>query len=479
MTALFDLARNLFAGLRLAVFLPVQRDSFRLSPGQLPMIIVFSVGLSGLYQFAITDDSRSFNIYGVTWLAATYLALLLIVALIARIQRRVVSAVPLMIVLCSAAPAMYALDAAGRLGKTSFHWSDYALAMGLCIASSLWIAIIVFRSLRLIYRATVVRTCGLGLLYLVFSLAVATGFPQEPMWYDDDFDWDQVYNVWEAWADDDAIEDDGWAPDSNPDIEEIYYAQYDLMGETLDGLAPQRPSVTDLYFLGFGGDADDDVFMKEVQAARQLFDDRFDTPQRSLSLINNEQTVWTTPLANRHNLAQALNALGQVVDPEEDVVFLFLTSHGSPNRTLAANFDGFNLSPLYATELRNMLQEAGIKWRIIVVSACFSGGFLDILRDDYSLIITAAQRDRTSFGCGNDRDFTYFGEAYFRDQLSQSYSFIEAFRAAEAAIAMRETSEGLTPSLPQIDVGTAIKRKLRELEQRWGSQRAALPSDEH
>ena len=64
-----------------------------------------------------------------------------------------------------------------------------------------------------------------------------------------------------------------------------------------------------------------------------------------------------------------------------------------------------------------MLDDAGIRNRVIVVSSCYSGTFVDALRDDDTLVMTASAKDRNSFGCSNEADFTYFGKAYFDEAL--------------------------------------------------------------
>jgi hypothetical protein len=99
---------------------------------------------------------------------------------------------------------------------------------------------------------------------------------------------------------------------------------------------------------------------------------------------------------------------------------------------------------------------------VIVVSACYAGGYIEPLRDANSIVITAAAADRTSFGCETGRDFTYFGEAYFRDALARTRSFTDAFELAKAAVAKKEAEEHLTPSSPQIWVGPAIAERLKQ-----------------
>ena len=206
--------------------------------------------------------------------------------------------------------------------------------------------------------------------------------------------------------------------------------------------------------------------MKEVLSVRALFDTRFDTQGRSVALINNLKTVDFLPLANQHNLAEALKAVAGRMNTEEDVLFLFLTSHGSEDHRLSTDFWPFGLNDLSAERLDGMLDASGIKWRVVVVSACYSGGFIEPLQDEHSLILTASRADRNSFGCAHLNDFTYFGQAYFDEQLRRQTSFVAAFHDAAEAIAAREQDEGLTPSEPQIFLGQAMAGKLAELESR-------------
>lgn len=288
----------------------------------------------------------------------------------------------------------------------------------------------------------------------IAAMAVYSQIPRLPIWY--------TVQPQQAAANDTEQISVDWT----------YYDQSSLMTRSLNGLAKPRPGVTDLYFIGFAGYAPQDVFLKEVKAARQLFDSRFDTTERSMLLINNRATVKETPLANGHNLWHALRDIGERIDRDEDVVFLFLTSHGAQN-LLSVDFWPLQPDNLVPDDLRTMFDKAGIKWRVIVVSACYSGSFIDELRDDNTLIITAAHADKTSFGCSNENEFTYFGRAYFDQALRGTFSFIDAFEKASYIIAERERAELLTPSEPQIDIGKAIKGKLRTLQKELSARHKA------
>ena len=146
-------------------------------------------------------------------------------------------------------------------------------------------------------------------------------------------------------------------------------------------------------------------------------------------------------------------------------MFLYITAHGDRDQRLSASQPPLELASLTPTALSRMLQDSGIKWRVIVVSACYAGGYIEPLRDDNTVVIAAAAPDRTSFGCEADRNFTYFGEAYFRDALARTRSFTGAFELARKLISQREKAEHLEPSLPQMWAGRGIAARLKHFPQ--------------
>jgi hypothetical protein len=146
----------------------------------------------------------------------------------------------------------------------------------------------------------------------------------------------------------------------------------------------------------------------------------------------------------------------------EDLLFLFLSAHGDRDYRLSASQPPLELAALTPTALARLLHESGVKWRVIVVSACYSGGYIEPLRDANTLVITAAAPDRSSFGCEAGRDFTYFGQAFFRDALASTRSFTAAFAVARDIVSRQEAAEKLTPSMPQMWVGPAIAARLKQ-----------------
>ena len=203
--------------------------------------------------------------------------------------------------------------------------------------------------------------------------------------------------------------------------------------------------------------------MSEANFARDVMEDRYLTEGRSLVLASDIHRLEEEPLANAYNLKSALKSVGGLLDPAEDVLFLFLTSHGSADGSIEVSLYPFRMRALDSRDLREALDAAGIQWRIIVVSACYSASFFDALADDKTLILSAAAADKTSFGCSSERELTYFGEAFLRDALENENDIVEAFHTAKASIGQREILEDLQASDPQIYVGKEINAKLAEL----------------
>lgn len=210
--------------------------------------------------------------------------------------------------------------------------------------------------------------------------------------------------------------------------------------------------------------------MKEINAVSRLFQERFGTGGKTIRLVNNRKTLASSPVASVTSLRASLIRVAEVMDRDEDILFLFLTSHGSKAHRFSLDLRPLRLQELDPAKLRDLLDESGIRNRVIIVSACYSGGFVDSLKDENSLVISASAVDKNSFGCSNDAEWTYFGKAYFDEALRKTHSFVDAFELAKPIIADREKKEGYTASEPQIALGETIKPKLLKLARQLDSQ---------
>ncbi|MFV0680060.1 C13 family peptidase [Ottowia sp.] len=214
-----------------------------------------------------------------------------------------------------------------------------------------------------------------------------------------------------------------------------------------------------MYALYVAGDGSQEVFRREVAYVDDLFARRFGTRGRSVSLVNSRSSIERLPLATAHSIELALQQLAQKMNRERDVLFVFLTSHGSEDHQLSLGMRGLRLPDLPAQRLGELLKASGIRNQIVVVSACYSGGFVPALQGDRTWVITAASADRTSFGCADDNQFTYFGRALFKDALAESASLSEAFARADQLVREwedRDASQtgGTLPRAPAAFGGT-------------------------
>lgn len=277
-----------------------------------------------------------------------------------------------------------------------------------------------------------------------------------------------VNNVWQTttlWTESYGDEQVAAGADDEPALDEdVLYQQPRLLSEQLQRLQPGKPGATNLYFLGVAGDAAQKVFLREIRSIYQIMLGRFTRREHSLLLINNPETLLFDPIATTTSIQAAAQRFAEVMDRDNDILFIYLTSHGSREDGFELDLPPLRLKELAPAELRRILDEAGIRWRVIVVSACYSGVFIKPLEDDHTLVITAAAADRTSFGCADENDYTYFGRAYFEEALAKTDSFVEAFALARSIVTEREKAEGETPSLPQISIGRAMAEKLNGLQ---------------
>jgi hypothetical protein len=272
----------------------------------------------------------------------------------------------------------------------------------------------------------------------------------------------QMYYAPGLWMEREANPEEAAA--TQRDNEQLIFEQSARLNADIENLAPRIADRANAFFVGFAGYGGQRVFAQEIGLAAKRIGERYGATQRSLLLINEPRDFEKHPLATAAALRHALNTLAKRMDVDEDVLFLSLSSHGGEDATISVSSELGYWRDLGANDLAGMLKESGIRWRVIVISACHSGSFISALRDENTIILTAAAADRASFGCSDDNDLTYFGEAFYRDALPQAATLRAAFEAARVDIERREKVEGRTPSAPQAHFGAALEKKLSALE---------------
>jgi hypothetical protein len=319
---------------------------------------------------------------------------------------------------------------------------DSAWFLGAALAVGIYTLLYLALGLRAISGESQRVAAGAGLVFIVGFCWLSAALDAIP----------DVWTPLEAQA-----AESGAAP---ADGEAILFEQAARIDEALDAVQRAKSPASQAFFLGFAGVGDEKVFAQEVGLASRVLGERYDIGDRRMSLINDQRDLERAPLASVSGLKYALRGLASRMNVDQDVLFLSISSHGAQDPAIVVSNSQLPLNDLTDEDLADALHESGIKWRVIIISACYAGGFIERLSDPQTIVITAAAADRTSFGCSNDRDLTYFGEAFYRDALPNAHSLHDAFDTAKAAIALREQREHVDASNPQAYFGAQLDAKL-------------------
>lgn len=430
----------------------------------LPLLLAFAGLVAGVragLQLVVAGAWHGFNPYGLNAVIAWVAIELAIAALFVRPAARTTALAAMFVLSVIADVVMTAISigtpfvaqavgqsasinnavAAGATYTVLFLWWVGAMT---CIVGSLeqqsgW---------RLVGRIA-------GLWLALFAANVA--MPHTPVFVPSDFDprnanwWETVYAAHRA----EGKPRNGQGSRQFPQIEK---SQPRLLQEQVARLTPSRRGETGIYTLAVAGWADQDVFVKELDGALEAIDSVLPIKGRTVRLINRRDTVNTIPLASFSNFAAAVHAIGNVMDKDSDIFVLVMTSHGEQTG-FALQLPGGTVE-LTPQQVAGALDGEGIKNRVVIVSACFSGIFVPPLANDNTIVITAADAKHTSFGCAPERDWTYFGDAFFHQSLHPGADLENAFDHARVLIHGWEMMDHATPSNPQGSFGRALVAKL-------------------
>ena len=444
------LARNLLGGL--ALLLPARVTPARFVAGfdQVCALLLLDLSVWAALDWLHAEPGSMLELDGLFGWAAYLLAGLFAAAVVARVQDRQAQTRALLVPVLSAGPYLLVL-----LWLLSDLAPVRTWPLVEVLVALVYLEFVGLRMLKAAYGRVRPRVALLTLALVFAAPFVLNGFGLDTR----------------LWLADDA----GQAQDDDPGaVEALLYDQPARIQAAVDRMAPAVPGEPQLFFLGFAGDGEQGVFRREALFAEQVFAAKFASSQRSLELINDDSDRDSYPLASVSGLGQATRLIASKMDPQRDVLVLMLTSHGSQDGLEVSN-GSLPLAQLAPSDLHEILDDAGIRWRIIIVSACYSGVFLDELRNATTLIITAADAQHTSFGCDDRGELTWFGEAFLRDSLPGARSFEEAFAKAAALVRQREEAGHEIHSNPQFFIGEAMRQKLAGLRPGTGRPPSVPP----
>jgi hypothetical protein len=436
------LRTNLYTGLRALLLRRVPRQDIVPTFDQIVALLVIALATWTLVDWINAGPGAIFRSWGLSDLLAWLMLSFWVTAAMARAHSRVADTRSLMTVVLAAVPT--AILIVWALAYVPFIADSETTRAWVTVAATVLIGM---GSLRAAFGRITWRTTA------AFALSVlAMGVINGQLYMD--------ATLWQDPPSEEEVASPAWDRDA---AESLLFDEKARVSSAVEQLAPERPGVSDVFYVGFGGDGSQRVFRREALFGKRVFGERMGSGDRSLVLINDEDDTATYPLATLSGLRHALFDVGARMDTEEDILVLLLTSHGGKTSGIQVDNGMLPLNNIDPASLRDALDAAGIKWRVVIVSACYAGTFIEPLENDTTLIVTAADAEHTSFGCADERDLTYFGEAFLRDALPKAPSLESAFETARKAIAQRENTENLTSSNPQISVGAAIRKKLATL----------------
>lgn len=251
------------------------------------------------------------------------------------------------------------------------------------------------------------------------------------------------------------------APDPGPDQDQRLTA-------ALGKLQPQRPGVVDAFVIVAALDSDL-VFGREAREAGRVLARRFGAEGRTIVLAEDGGGDKAAAAGTPAHLASALDRASALMDRSEDVLVLYTTSHGTPRAGLNFEHSQYGAAVVTPAELASMLGQHGMKNRLIMLQACYSGQFVSALAAPGTVLVTAASAMNPSFGCSPGNDWTFFGHALINQAMRKPDTFARQFRRAVVSIIGWEKKLGIEPSSPQISIGAETGPWLAALDAHAGA----------
>lgn len=229
-----------------------------------------------------------------------------------------------------------------------------------------------------------------------------------------------------------------------------------------------------LWFAGLGLDSGSKAFRGDVDLVQKRIS-QINTTRLSFVMDNHPQAEnLDRPFAHFGNLNEVVKNIGKH-RRENDVLVLFLSAHGNVP-FLATEIGNQRYADIQANQLANALDQVKDLPTLIIISACHSGSLIPALEKPTRIILTAAAKEKTSYGCQPLSNNTFFVEKYFGEAFDPKLSVRANFDSARKRIAERETAEKLIPSEPQIFVGEKMKSVADKAINEWLSLAPPTPS---
>jgi hypothetical protein len=434
--ALAALVANVRAGARLALFLRVSRQDFRIDALALVLLVAVSAVVDFGVERVLAGPDAVPDLTAVGGELASLAILVLVASVLAAMFRDTALPLALPVVVLA---SMLLVQAGTLLPLALDFLPDVPEVVedALHFALLAWFLAVLVRATHVALQPAQRRAMGAlaGGALLAAPMLLPSGVVPDAPW------WSPV----EEFA----------ALDRNPASEPVLALQRELQDDALAALEDHVAGQTELYFVAFAPDGAGSVWRPRVEAARDAIDARYGAG-RSVVYLNDASSLSDMPFATVTHLREALQEIAAASDPDEDVAMVYVAGRSNADGTLAAELPPLGLVPLSGPGLAHLLRESGIRWRVVVLEVCDAGPFIDALADEDTLVVSAAGPGETPAGCRRGGVPTAFGDVLFGKAFKDARSITGAFEAAKASLAGRDAT-------PVMHVGAAIARQLERL----------------
>lgn len=210
-----------------------------------------------------------------------------------------------------------------------------------------------------------------------------------------------------------------------------------------------------IIFAGFAMHSQSKAFRNDVLLAEKMVSG-IDPNALMLKLANparDQSAEW--PQATAENFALVMSKMAEVARPR-DRVLLLISTHANPG-LLNITVGGKNQPPITPRMLSDALAPLNKVPTLVVLSACYSGAFVEPLKAPNRVVLTATDARLTTFRCQYEGNHTPFAEALFGQPGAASLTVNDWMGEAKKSIAAQEKRRKVPASKPQAFIGDEAK----------------------
>ncbi len=207
-------------------------------------------------------------------------------------------------------------------------------------------------------------------------------------------------------------------------------------------------------YLGFAMHSESKAFHGDVMLGLQRFKEL--NPNTYPVILSNkkETSDLEYPFATVYSMRKVFDQLPAIVRDKNVDLVLLASTHG--NKELLSIYIDKYYTGINPTMLRDWLAPLSnnvANRSLLILSACYSGSFIDTLKVSNRTIMTSASATTQSFGCAYEDKNTYFIEALLKDKINPNESVQTWFDRASKAVLNKETEKNAgVPSSPQLHI---------------------------